>query len=201
MPRLRFITHLTRGNREHKVSEEDVRFVLNRLPGETWSFLREVHFNDRIGQRGCLGYACHRSHSLALCALPSRLSFARYCHRQECRPEVCSPCRQADRPTAAVFPVRRWPESSPTIGVNSSGPTPSLSRKTRFIALPPCRNAAVRMPVHSCFSGEISCCDETRAPNAPNGSRSWPGSCLRNEYQNARETRPRPGSGGNCAGC
>lgn len=88
MPRLRFVTHPTRGKREHKVSEEDVRFVLSRLPDETWSFLREVHFNDRIGQNGCLGYACHRSHSLALCALPPRLSFAHYCHRQECRPEV-----------------------------------------------------------------------------------------------------------------
>lgn len=100
MPALRFVVHPIRfGDRIYRVTPDEVRSVLNRLPREVWGFVRTVYFRDAIGQRGCLGYACFRDSSLTLTALPRRFSFSRYCERQECRPEEFG----------ATF-GRQWPE-------------------------------------------------------------------------------------------
>lgn len=83
--RVRFVVHPIRGPRIHHVTPSDVEVVLGRLPEEVLKPLKEVHFNDRMGTRGCLGYANPGSGCLALCALPERVSFAHYLERQECR--------------------------------------------------------------------------------------------------------------------
>ena len=88
MPALRFVVHPIRfGDRIYRVTPEEVRYVLNRLPKEVWGFVRTIYFRDAKGSRGCLGYASPKDSSLTLTALPRRVSFAHYCERQECRPE------------------------------------------------------------------------------------------------------------------
>ena len=60
----------------HHVTPEDVEVVLSRLPGEAYSRLRAVHFNDRAWGNRRLGYTTTRGRrEIALCALPKRMSF------------------------------------------------------------------------------------------------------------------------------
>lgn len=88
MPALRFVVHPIRfGDRIYRITPDEVRYVLNRLPREVWGFVRTIHFRDAKGRHGCLGYASPEDSSLTLTALPLRVSFAPYCYRQECRPE------------------------------------------------------------------------------------------------------------------
>jgi hypothetical protein len=64
------------GDRVHHVSEDDVRVVLSRLPGEARHRLRAVHFNDRSLGGRILGYVTRGHREITLCALPPRLSMS-----------------------------------------------------------------------------------------------------------------------------
>lgn len=66
-------------DRKHFIFEQDVRVVLSRLPGEVYSRLRMVHFNDgSLGVR-VLGYTTRRGRrEVAICALPPRVSLTRF---------------------------------------------------------------------------------------------------------------------------
>ncbi len=65
-------------DRVHHITPEDVRIVLGRSPDEVWHRLRAVHFNDRsVGARR-LGYVNRGHREIALCALPPRVSLARF---------------------------------------------------------------------------------------------------------------------------
>ncbi len=71
--------------RKHYLGEHDVEVLLARLPPELWVRLRAVHFNDRgIGVR-CLGYVNGGRREIAICALPPRVSLARFLDRQSPR--------------------------------------------------------------------------------------------------------------------
>ncbi len=63
------------GDRVHHISEADIRVVLSRLPEETYSRLKGVHFNDRAWGNRRLGYTNRGRREIALCALPPRMSF------------------------------------------------------------------------------------------------------------------------------
>ena len=62
----------------HYVKEEEVRVLLDRLPAETWTRLRAVHFNDQSRGARSLGYVNPRRREIALCALPPRISLTRF---------------------------------------------------------------------------------------------------------------------------
>jgi hypothetical protein len=76
-PQVRFSSSIPGADRIHYVNEEDVRIVLSRLPGDIWSCLRTVHFNDRSRGARVLGYVNRGRRDIALCALPPRVSLAR----------------------------------------------------------------------------------------------------------------------------
>ena len=82
---IKFTTKIPGGDRRHYINEDDIMVVLNRLPKEIWSRLREVHFND-IGygnpRRQHAGYAGRDKTSIAICSLPPRFSFSCYCGRE-----------------------------------------------------------------------------------------------------------------------
>ncbi|MCO5165149.1 MAG: hypothetical protein M9894_02120 [Planctomycetes bacterium] len=75
MERLRFSWSPPVGDRRHHLTEEDVRFVLSRLPEEVTARLRAVHFND--GGMRLLGYVNRGRREIAICALPPRMSLTR----------------------------------------------------------------------------------------------------------------------------
>ncbi|QEH31693.1 hypothetical protein OJF2_01580 [Aquisphaera giovannonii] len=93
-----FVSHPTRGRRRHYVEEEDVRIVLDRLPGGLWERLRGVRFNDRGRGRRCLGYVSRGRDEISLCALPERVSLAAALFRNQCPGEF------------GASRGRRWPE-------------------------------------------------------------------------------------------
>jgi hypothetical protein len=66
----------TSPTRRHYLTAEDVNVVLLRLPEETWSRLRAVHFNDRARGRRTLGYVNMGHREIAICALPPRVSLS-----------------------------------------------------------------------------------------------------------------------------
>jgi hypothetical protein len=71
--------------RKHYLGEHDVEVLLGRLPPGLWGRLRAVHFNDRgIGVRR-LGYVNRGRREIAICALPPRVSLARFLDRQSPR--------------------------------------------------------------------------------------------------------------------
>ncbi len=79
MPRpITFSTSPAGADRVYHVSEDDVRVVLSRLPPETTKRLRAVHFNDRRRGARVLGYVSRGRREIALCALPPRVSLARF---------------------------------------------------------------------------------------------------------------------------
>jgi hypothetical protein len=77
-PQVKFSSSIPGADRIHYVNEEDVRIVLSRLPGDIWSCLRTVHFNDRSRGARVLGYVNRGHRDIALCALPQRVSLARF---------------------------------------------------------------------------------------------------------------------------
>ncbi len=86
------------------MTEEDVRFVLSRLPAEVTSRLRAVHLNDRGGALRALGYVNRGRRELALCALPPRMSLTRKFARRDRRgsPRTFGAIRGAQWPALAL---------------------------------------------------------------------------------------------------
>lgn len=78
MQRIRYSYSRVGATRRHYLTAEDVHVLLSRLPMETWSRLRAVHFNDR--GRGCrvVGYVNMGHREIAICALPIRTSLTRF---------------------------------------------------------------------------------------------------------------------------
>ena len=68
--------------RKHYLGEHDVEVLLDRLPPELWARLRAVHFNDRGRGVRCLGYVNRGRREIAICALPPRVSLARFLDRR-----------------------------------------------------------------------------------------------------------------------
>ena len=73
-----FTSSATGCDRQHWLTEEDVRVLLGRLPAETHHRLRAVHFNDRSRGARVLGYVNRGRREIAICALPPRLSLNRF---------------------------------------------------------------------------------------------------------------------------
>jgi hypothetical protein len=73
-----FSTSAPHGDRIYHVTEDDVRVVIERLPHEARSRLRRVHFNDRSRGARVLGYVNRGRREIAMCALPPRMSLARF---------------------------------------------------------------------------------------------------------------------------
>ena len=78
MARIRFTYKSPACDRRHYLHEDDLLVLLGRLPAVIWKGLRLVHFNDRgLGVR-TLGYVNGSSSEIAICALPPRVSLARF---------------------------------------------------------------------------------------------------------------------------
>ena len=75
---VRFSVSPPGGDRIHHLTEDDIRVVLSRLPPEAKSRLRAVHFNDQSRGARRLGYVNRGRREIAMCALPPRLSLARF---------------------------------------------------------------------------------------------------------------------------
>jgi hypothetical protein len=72
------------GDRRHFVTEDDVRVVLERVPGQFWKSLAAVHFND-LGPRSrsrYLGYVSEKRNEITLCALPPRVSLTPFLRKR-----------------------------------------------------------------------------------------------------------------------
>jgi len=98
---IRFSVSVTGGDRIHHVGEADVCVVLSRLPVEAWSRLRSVHFNDRSHGARTLGYVTRGRGSIAICALPPRMSLTRFLTKGE-TPELFGARRGTQWPTLAI---------------------------------------------------------------------------------------------------
>ena len=96
-----FSYHQPPGARRHFVTEEDVRVVLERLPGSVSKRLKAVHFNDRGRGKRCLGYVRRGRDEIALCALPPRVSLAG-CLRRSQSPGQFGAIRGCQWPPTAV---------------------------------------------------------------------------------------------------
>jgi cytochrome c-type biogenesis protein CcmH/NrfG len=101
MREIAFSYHQPRGDRRHHVTEEDVRVVLERLPGSVSRRLKAVHFNDRGRGRRCLGYVRQGHDEIALCALPPRVSLGA-CLRRSQSPNQFGAVRGSQWPPLAV---------------------------------------------------------------------------------------------------
>ena len=75
--------------------------MLGRLPARLWERLRAVHFNDQSRGGRCLGYVTRGRDEIALCALPSRVSLARFLERSQ-SPARFGAVRGCQWPTLAV---------------------------------------------------------------------------------------------------
>lgn len=75
---VRFSVSPAGADRVYHVTEDDIRVVLSRLPHEAWHRLRAVHFNDRSRGARTLGYVNRGRREVAMCALPPRMSLARF---------------------------------------------------------------------------------------------------------------------------
>jgi hypothetical protein len=88
MAKIKFIYKQPSSDRMHYIDESDVMVLLNRLPEELWSGLREVHFND-FGFHGTKyaplspGYVEkeRKVFAISICALPPRVSMSKFCIR------------------------------------------------------------------------------------------------------------------------
>ena len=79
MPReIQFSSTKPAGDCVFHVSEEDVRTVLARLPPDAFGRLRRVHFNNQSRGVRVLGYVTSGRREIAMCALPPRISLARF---------------------------------------------------------------------------------------------------------------------------
>ena len=101
MPKVTFTYSQVGCDRKHYLTEEDVRVVLSRLPAEAWNGLRKVHFNDKSRDARRLGYANPRSHEIAICALPPRVSMTAAMLRGQ-SPELFGAVRGRQWPELAV---------------------------------------------------------------------------------------------------
>jgi hypothetical protein len=98
--RIHFSYTGTGGGRRHSVNAADVQVLLSRIPEEIWASLRAVHFNDRgIGCR-VLGYVNRGRREIAICALPPRVSLARFLVRRS--PQEFGALRGRQWPELAV---------------------------------------------------------------------------------------------------
>src|SRR5262245_47485492 len=73
MAKITFSATRPGADRVHRVTEEDVRVVLGRLPSNIYGRLRAVHFNDRSRGARTLGYVNRGRREIALCSLPPRI--------------------------------------------------------------------------------------------------------------------------------
>ena len=71
--------------RRHYLESQDIEVLLGRLPPELWSRLRADHFNDKARGNRCLGYVNRGRREIAICALPPRVSLARFQNRHSPR--------------------------------------------------------------------------------------------------------------------
>ena len=78
MKAIKFTTSRPQSDRIHYLCEDDVRVLLSRLPPETYSRLRHVHFNDQSRGVRKLGYVNMGHREIAICALPPRVSLTRF---------------------------------------------------------------------------------------------------------------------------
>jgi hypothetical protein len=85
MPRITYTYRQPGELRKHYLGEQDIEALLGRLPPELWSRLRAVHFNDRGRGVRWLGYVNRGHREIAICALPPRVSLARFLNRQSPR--------------------------------------------------------------------------------------------------------------------
>ncbi len=83
MKAIKFSTSRPYCDRRHYLSEDDVRVLLSRLPFETYSRLRHVHFNDQSRGARRLGYVNMGHREIAICALPPRVSLTRFLVRRQ----------------------------------------------------------------------------------------------------------------------
>lgn len=101
MKPLTFSFHPPRRHRRHFVTEDEVRVVLERLPGQLWERLAAVHFNDRAMGRRRLGYVERGRSEIALCALPPRVSLTPALRRNQ-SPSQFGAVRGCQWPALAV---------------------------------------------------------------------------------------------------
>ena len=95
---MKFYVKPPAADRRHYLTAEDVEFVLERLPHETYARLRAVHFVDRSRGGRVLGYVTGGRREISLCALAPRVSLTRFLTRDQ---------------SARTFGARRgqqWPE-------------------------------------------------------------------------------------------
>ncbi len=79
MPReIQFSSSPPGADRVYHVSDDDIRVVIARLPAEALGRLRRVHFNDMSRGGRVLGYVNKGRREIAMCALPPRMSLARF---------------------------------------------------------------------------------------------------------------------------
>jgi hypothetical protein len=81
MPSVKYNTVRPGEKRRHYIDGHDVDLLLSRLPHETWSRLRAVHFNDRSVGCRLLGYVNSGHREIAICALPPQVSLTRFLER------------------------------------------------------------------------------------------------------------------------
>ena len=65
-------------DRIYHINENDIRIVISRLPVESYSRLRRVHFNDQSKGGRILGYVTFARKEISICALPTRMSMTRF---------------------------------------------------------------------------------------------------------------------------
>ena len=88
-------------DRIYHVTEDEIRVVLSRLPHDVWHRLRGVHFNDRSRGGRVLGYVNRGRREIAMCALPPRMSLARFLVKGE-SPRYWGAKRGTQWPSLAV---------------------------------------------------------------------------------------------------
>lgn len=98
---IRFSVSPPGADRVHHLTEGDVRIVLDRLPQDAKNRLRTVHFNDQSRGARVLGYVNRGRREIALCALPPRMSLARFLVKGE-SPQYWGARRGAQWPTLAI---------------------------------------------------------------------------------------------------
>ena len=99
---VKFSVSRPKADRVYHVNADDVRVVLNRLPPEVRQRLRAVHFNDRSWAARTLGYVNRGRREIGLCALPPRMSLARFLFRDESSPQEFGAARGKQWPALAI---------------------------------------------------------------------------------------------------
>jgi hypothetical protein len=99
---VKFSVSRPKADRVYHVNEDDVRVVLSRLPLDVCQRLRAVHFNDRSWGARTLGYVNRGRREIGLCALPPRMSLARFLFRGESSPQEFGAARGRQWPALAI---------------------------------------------------------------------------------------------------